>query len=47
MKDKLFDAYRAPTLTALIESLNKDKVEREDIVNIFSSDNEFIAIIYN
>lgn len=47
MEDKAFDAYRAPTLTALIESLNRDKVKREDIVNIFSSNDEFIAIIYN
>ena len=47
MKDKSFDAYRAPTLTALIESLNRDKVKKEDIVNVFGSNGEFIAIIYN
>ena len=44
--DKIWDAYRASTLTALIKVLNKDGITKEDVVNTFYSDEEFIAIIY-
>jgi len=44
--NRIWDAYRASTLTALIQVLNKDDILKEDIVNIFYGDKEFIAIIY-
>ncbi len=44
--DKIWDAYRASTLTALLQVLNKDGITKEDVVSTFHGDKEFIAIIY-
>lgn len=44
--NKIWDAYKAPTLIALIQALNKDGITKEDVVSTFYGDKEFVAIIY-
>lgn len=44
-KNKYLNAYRAETLTRLLEALNDANVTREDIVTIYYGAGEHIAVI--
>lgn len=45
--EKKMDALKAPTLVSLIEFMNREKVTKEDVVQIFCTSNrEFIAVLY-
>ena len=44
---KRMDALKAPTLVRLIENMNKDNITKDDVVQIFcTNDGEFIAVLY-
>lgn len=45
-KSKRADAVICNTLREIIEFLNKEKIPKEDIVNIFNNGNKFILIFY-
>lgn len=44
-KNKYLNAYRAETLTGLLEALNKASIIKEDIVAIYYGNKEHIAVI--
>ena len=45
-KNKKADAIICDTLREVIEFLNKEKIPKEDIVNIFNDGRKFILIFY-
>lgn len=44
-KKKYLNAYRAETLTGLLNTLNEENITKDDIVTIFCGVSEYIAII--
>ena len=45
--EKRMDALKAPTLVSLIEYMNRESITKEDVVQIFCTNNgEFIAVLY-
>lgn len=44
-KEIYLNAYRAETLTGLLKALNESNITKEDIVTIYYSAGEHIAII--
>lgn len=45
--EKRMDALKAPTLVSLIEYMNKENITKDDVVQIFcTNDGEFIAVLY-
>lgn len=44
-KEKYLNAYRAESLTGLLNALNEANITKEDIVNVYYANTEHIAII--
>ena len=45
--EKKIDALRATTLVSLVEYMNREHITKEDVVQIFcTNEGEFVAILY-